>query len=74
MSLHLVPEPMPPLAERVLAALRESGPLDLAGVVQAVVKPGLITDADLLIAWVCSDLIQRGMVRTDLERYWAVTA
>lgn len=67
-----MPEPMPPLAERVLAALRESGPLDLAGVVQATVKPGLITDADLLIRLVCAELVIKGLARSEDGQYWAV--
>lgn len=74
MSLHIVPAPLPPLAVRVLDALKAESPQDVPTLVSRVLKPGIVTDADWLIKEVLKDLCGQGLVRTNGQRYWAVVS
>lgn len=72
MSLHIVPEPLPPLALRVLNELTARGPQDVPTLVSRVLKPRIDTDADWLIKEVLKDLCGQGLVKTNGQRYWVV--
>lgn len=72
MSLRAVPNPLPPLAVRVLADLIADSPQELWQLVDRVIAPGIVRDRDQYVRDVLADLIALGMVRAEGQRYWAV--